>query len=163
MSGHLRYDAHMMCSILRAMLHIALLVLLGAVGAGCASNIKPPRGAQMVVRDMVTTGYCPCRKCCNWKRNWRLQRVVASGPNKGKRKDVGVTASGQKARPGTIAADTRHYPFGTVMHIPGYGYGRVEDRGSAIQGNHIDLFFKKHKQAVRWGRKTVPVKIWVPR
>ncbi|MFP4502917.1 MAG: 3D domain-containing protein [Candidatus Hydrogenedentota bacterium] len=153
----------MMRLILRTALYTVVVALLTVSGIGCASNIKPPRGAQMVVRDMVTTGYCPCGKCCNWKRNWRLRRVVASGPSKGKRKQVGITANGSKARVGTIAADTRHYPFGTVMHVPGYGYGRVEDRGSAIQGNHIDLFFKKHKQAVNWGRKTVPVKVWLPR
>ncbi len=36
---------------------------------------------------------------------------------------------------GTIAADTDHYPFGTRMYIPGYGWGKVEDRGGAIKGD----------------------------
>jgi len=63
-------------------------------------------------------------------------------------------------REGTIAADTRHYPFGTRMHIPGYGWGVVEDRGSAINGpKRIDLFFDSHGQALRWGRKKVKVQI----
>ncbi len=61
---------------------------------------------------------------------------------------------------GTIAADTRYYPFGTVMHIPGYGKGIVEDRGSAIKGRgRIDLFFDSHSDALVWGRKKVPVTI----
>ena len=61
-----------------------------------------------------------------------------------------------------IAADTARYPFGTVMYVPGYGYGRVEDKGSAITGNHIDVFFKRHRDAVAWGRKNLRVKVWFP-
>ncbi len=61
---------------------------------------------------------------------------------------------------GTIAADTSHYPFGTRMFVPGYGWGRVEDRGSAIKGpDRIDLFFSSHSEALRWGRKKVTVLI----
>jgi 3D (Asp-Asp-Asp) domain-containing protein len=89
--------------------------------------------------------------------------VFSSGPLKGKPKKVGITASGTRARKGTIAADTRKYPFGTIMYIEGYGYGRVEDRGGAIKGEHIDLYFRSHKQALEWGKKTKRVKIWVPR
>ena len=62
--------------------------------------------------------------------------------------------------PGTIAADTKHYPFGTIMDVPGYGLGTVEDRGSAIKDpNRINLFFKSHQKALKWGRKKIPVKI----
>lgn len=61
---------------------------------------------------------------------------------------------------GTIAADTRYYPFGTRMYVPGYGWGVVEDRGGAIKGkNRIDLYFDSHQDALRWGRKKVPVTI----
>ena len=61
---------------------------------------------------------------------------------------------------GTIAADTRYYPFGTRIYIPGYGNGVVEDRGSAIKGqNRLDLFFSSHQKALNWGRKKVNVTI----
>ncbi len=61
---------------------------------------------------------------------------------------------------GTIAADTRYHPFGTRMHVPGYGWGVVEDRGGAIKGrNRIDLYFNSHNKALDWGRRTVKVKI----
>ena len=74
---------------------------------------------------------------------------------------MGVTASGTKAKKGTVAADTRFYPFGTIMDVPGYGLCRVEDRGGAIQGPaRIDLFFDSHKEALQWGRKRVSVHIW---
>jgi 3D domain len=63
-------------------------------------------------------------------------------------------------RDGTVAADTKHYPFGTRMYIPGYGWGTVEDRGSKIKGpDRIDLFFHSHDDALQWGRKKVRVAI----
>lgn len=141
---------------------VFLVLVLSVAVCGCATRPKPPRGARGVDRVMTVTGYCKCGKCCNWKRNWLLRPVIASGPHKGEPKKVGITASGTKAEPGTIAADTRRYPFGTIMYVPGYGYGRVEDRGGAIKGDHIDLFFKKHKQAVKWGKRRMRVRVWVP-
>lgn len=138
-----------------------MVLLLAAGCAGCA-RIRPPKRTEPVRRTMLTTGYCKCGKCCGWKRTWYGRPVFASGPNKGKPKRVGITASGTKARHGTIAADTSKYPFGTVMYIEGYGYGRVEDRGGAIKGDHIDLFFHSHKAALEWGRQWVQVKVWIP-
>lgn len=149
-------------TVLRRIVLVSLLAVV--LLSGCAGvRIRPPkRVADVEERVMLTTGYCGCKKCAGWHRNWLLRPVYSSGPNKGKRKKVGITASGAKARKGTIAADPR-YPFGTVMDIPGYGYGRVEDRGGAIRGDHIDLFFKKHKDALRWGKRNKKVKIWIPR
>lgn len=61
---------------------------------------------------------------------------------------------------GTIAADTKYYPFGTRMYIPGYGWGVVEDKGGAIKGpDRIDLFFDSHDDALQWGRRKVAVEI----
>ncbi len=61
---------------------------------------------------------------------------------------------------GTIAADTHYYPFGTRMYVPGYGWGVVSDRGSAIRGpDHIDLYFESHDAALQWGRRRLPVTI----
>jgi 3D (Asp-Asp-Asp) domain-containing protein len=144
---------------------VPILLLLAAVlslGGGCAS-IRPPAGVRPTERVLLTTAYCDCGKCCSWKRNWFFQPVYAAGPRKGQRKVVGVTASGTEARKGTIAADTTRYPFGTVMEIPGYGYGRVEDRGGAIQGDHIDLFFGSHGRAMEWGKQRLRVRIWFPK
>ena len=63
-------------------------------------------------------------------------------------------------RDGTVAADTRYYPFGTRMHIPGYGYGRVEDRGGAIKGERrLDIFYDSHSEALKWGRQKIYVRI----
>ncbi len=94
--------------------------------AGCAHYEK---------RQMTVTAYSSDKVSTNWKRGkilfWR--KYVASGPHKGKRKKVGITSSGTKAKKGTIAADIRYYPYGTRMTIPGYGKGVVEDTGSAMR------------------------------
>lgn len=113
-------------------------------------------------RDMVATAYSDAPVSTNWRRGkilfWRA--YVASGPNKGKRKRVGITSSGTRARRGTIAADTKYYPYGTVMIIPGYGKGVVEDIGGAIKGpNRLDVFFSSRRRALEWGRQRLKVKI----
>ena len=121
-------------------------------------------GMRKEVITIETTAYCKCKKCCGWKRKFGcflFPPVYDSGPNKGKRKKVGITADGRKAKKGTIAADTKYYPFGTIMYIPSYGWGEVHDRGGAIKGpRRIDLFFPSHKKALRWGRQKVKVKIY---
>lgn len=111
---------------------------------------------------MEVTAYCPCGTCCGWERGRWGRPVFSSGPQRGQRKRVGITASGSRARPGTLAADTSLYPFGTIMYVPGYGYGRVEDRGGAIRGQRLDVFFRRHQQALEWGRQPLDVQVWTP-
>lgn len=65
-------------------------------------------------------------------------------------------------RHGTIAADTSIFPMGTVMHVPGYGWGTVEDRGGAIRGHKIDLYYKRHDSALEWGRRNLQVRYAKP-
>jgi 3D (Asp-Asp-Asp) domain-containing protein len=142
-------------------LYKILIVAFSLMPLACMTTDNGLGPATMVV-PMEVTAYCPCKKCCVWKRNWLGRPVFASGSLKGERKKVGQTASGTQADIGTIAADTTLYPFGTVMYVPGYGYGRVEDRGGAIKGQRLDVFFKKHRQAEHWGRATVDVYIWLP-
>lgn len=89
---------------------------------------------------MVATGYCSCAKCCG--------------------KSNGITASGAKAAWGTIAAP-RSFSFGTKMlisELPGTTF-TVQDRGGAITGNRIDIWFPSHAEALAWGRRTIHVKI----
>jgi len=75
----------------------------------------------------------------------------------------GITYSGVKVRRdqvSTIAADTRIFPIGTLLYIPGYGYGVVADTGSAIKGKRIDLYFETIKQVYeQWGKRTVHVEV----
>lgn len=63
----------------------------------------------------------------------------------------GVTASGTKPTPGTtIAADWSILPAGTWVYIEGIGLRRVEDTGSAIKGNRIDVAVDTHDNALRF-------------
>jgi len=118
--------------------------------------------AHYEARNMVVTAYSSDPISTNWRRGkiffWKT--YVASGPHKGKPKKVGITSSGTRARKGTIAADIRYYPYGTVIKIPGYGKGVVEDTGSAIKGpNRLDVYFPTRKRALRWGRQRLIVKV----
>lgn len=75
----------------------------------------------------------------------------------------GITYSGVEVKRdlySTIAADLDIYPIGTIMYIPGYGYGVVADKGSAIHGNKIDLYYPTVKDVyAEWGKKTIDVYI----
>ena len=77
--------------------------------------------------------------------------------------EYGITYSGIKVvrdhkSLSTIAADPKVFPLGTVLFIPGYGYGVVADTGSAIKGKKIDLYFETRDQVYReWGKRTVKV------
>ncbi|MEX2015900.1 MAG: 3D domain-containing protein [Candidatus Hydrogenedentales bacterium] len=66
-----------------------------------------------------------------------------------------------KAKPGTVAAPPS-IPFGALVDVPGYGRGRVEDRGGAIQENRLDVYFKSHRRALEWGRRNLDVVVWLP-
>ncbi len=145
-----------------ALLRFGVLCSLFFILSGCA-GIRPPRGVKPQTFIIEATAYCDCGKCCGWHHSWLppFKPVYSSGSLKGQPKEVGVTASGTNAHKGTIAADTRFYPFGTVMDVPGYGMCRVEDTGGAIKGPaRIDLFFDSHKEALEWGRKRLSVHVW---
>lgn len=144
---------------------ILILLLMIPFTNACSifqNQLKPHFTRIPKIITMEVTAYCACEKCCGWRLNRNGEAVYAYGPRKGKPKIVGMTAGGTKAKPGVIAADISIYPMGTIMYIEGYGYGRVEDSGSAIIGNHIDLFFKDHESAMNWGKQTMKVKVWLP-
>jgi 3D (Asp-Asp-Asp) domain-containing protein len=75
----------------------------------------------------------------------------------------GITYSGVKVRRdqvSTIAADPRLFPIGTLLYIPGYGYGVVADTGSAIKGKRIDLYFETIREVYeQWGKRKVSVQV----
>jgi uncharacterized protein YabE (DUF348 family)/3D (Asp-Asp-Asp) domain-containing protein len=69
-------------------------------------------------------------------------------------KGYGVTASGTKVKEGqTIAVDPKVIPIGYWVYIEGVGFRRAEDRGSAVKGAKIDVFFDTHREAVQFGRQ----------
>lgn len=139
-----------------------LAALAVLVVARCHLILPPLREPDRVVQ-MKTTGYCAGPDCSGWKFNWLGLPVFSSGPNEGKFKIIGQTASGKMARPGTVAVDPDIFPMGTKFYIPGYGYGVAQDVGGAINGNHLDLFFRLHSNAEKWGVQQKKVKVWYSR
>ncbi|WP_338555092.1 3D domain-containing protein [Paenibacillus sp. KS-LC4] len=105
------------------------------------------------------------------KPTYNKVKVVATGytagvESTGKRPghpSYGITYSGVKVRRdmvSTIAADPKLFPIGSLLYIPGYGYGVVADTGSAIKGSRIDLYFETTADVFKqWGKRTVEVEI----
>ncbi len=93
---------------------------------------------------MRVTAYCPCSKCCGESAD-------------------GITANGHRIRSGdTLAAADKKFSFGTEMIVPGYNNDNpieVLDRGGAIRGNKLDVFFNSHRQALEWGVRYLDVKV----
>jgi len=56
-----------------------------------------------------------------------------------------------------VAVDTNVIPMHTRLFIEGYGYAVAGDRGSAIDGNDIDLGFLTVEECMEWGRREVKV------
>lgn len=97
----------------------------------------------VLVGEFILTAYCPCSICCGSYSN-------PSNPE---------TASGAIAQANhTIAADTSILPFGTEVIINGQAY-IVEDVGGGVNGNHIDIFFDTHSEALDFGKKVEKVYI----
>jgi 3D (Asp-Asp-Asp) domain-containing protein len=76
----------------------------------------------------------------------------------------GTTKSGANTQPGIVAADPKVLPIGTVLRIvaPVSQYGgiyTVMDTGAAVKGRTVDIFMPSCARAVRFGRKTVRVRI----
>jgi 3D (Asp-Asp-Asp) domain-containing protein len=108
--------------------------------------LATPARATRVMR-MEVTAYCPCTRCCGSN----AQGITASGKL--------VDYNGGKF----VAADTRVLPFGKKLVIPGYADGapvEVIDRGGAIKGNKLDLYFPTHAEALVWGRQQLDVIVY---
>ncbi|MDM5209908.1 ubiquitin-like domain-containing protein [Peribacillus sp. NJ4] len=75
----------------------------------------------------------------------------------------GVTSTGVdlKSNPGAkiIAVDPSVIPMGSKVYVEGYGYAVAADKGGAIKGNRIDVFFSSKDDAYRWGVKKVKIRV----
>lgn len=93
--------------------------------------VETPEPEIINLGEYKLTAYCACEECCG--------------------KTDGITASGVKAVEGvTVAADTTIHPFGTKLFINGHEY-TVQDKGAAIKGNKVDIFFDNHQEALEFG------------
>ncbi len=92
------------------------------------------------------TAYCSCEKCCDKDPSdeW-----------------YGITATGKRARWGTVAVDKRVVKLGSKLRIKGFPNTifRAEDVGGAIKGKHIDVWFPSHSEALKFGVRDIIVKL----
>lgn len=117
-------------------------------------------------REIITTsrGDTRFRKSITMTATAYDLSFASTGKNPGD-KSYGITASGTRAKPGTVAVDPRVIPLGTKLYIESldgsrdYGFAIAEDKGSAIKGNKIDLFFETASEVRQFGRRKVKVYI----
>lgn len=140
------------CPLFRGLLGWSLLVplLIGASWDGLRdASGDGDKAPSVIVRRMEVTAYCPCARCCGDYAD-------------------GVTASGLPVTHNDgrfVAADTDLLPIGTLLRVPGYAGDDpvpVLDRGGAIRGERLDVFFADHEQARQWGRRTLRVEVVLP-
>jgi 3D (Asp-Asp-Asp) domain-containing protein len=66
----------------------------------------------------------------------------------------GITYTGVRARPGTVAVDPTVIPLGSRLRIDGLpGLYRAEDTGGGIRGAHVDVFMGSRWEALQFGRR----------
>lgn len=94
------------------------------------------QGDKINLGTYTLTAYCACSKCCG--------------------KATGRTASGTYATAGRTIAAPSNFAFGTKLEINGHIY-TVEDRGGAINGNKIDIYFDSHQAALNFGKQQATV------
>lgn len=120
-----------------------LVIVFVIISLSCicmAADFKPTKV------KVTATAYCPCSICC------------------GQHAD-GLTATGRDASKPGVAVDPTQFALGSRFDIPGYNRNNgnwilADDTGKDIKGECIDVRFANHEEAVKWGRKTLTVRIW---
>ena len=141
-----------------------------SLGLGFKKSMPFTNENEQHVQSKETSGKPPkLEDAFDWEKEFPSRTVVATGytagyESTGKKPGdpaYGVTYSGVKVKRdlySTIAADISVFPVGTILFIPGYGFGVVADTGSAIKGNKIDLYYETVEDVYKeWGKKTLDV------
>ncbi|WP_396232393.1 3D domain-containing protein [Fredinandcohnia sp. QZ13] len=135
---------------------------------GLASKLMLRIQGNKVVTASSVESTLPIEEAIDFSK-YPTKTVVATGYTAGVEstgKDAnhpsyGITYSGVKVKRdlySTIAADLNVFPIGTILFIPDYGYGVVADKGGAIKGNKIDLYYETvHDVYNKWGKRTLDV------
>lgn len=109
-----------------------------AQGPGVQKEEKEvaPAPMETSLGRFTITGYCGCEQC--------------SGGHS-------FTYSGTVPTPNhTISADLNYFPLGTKLKIDGTVY-TVEDKGSFVNGNILDIYYGSHQEALAKGTYTAEV------
>lgn len=105
-------------------------VVAGDAAKPQVSDEAPKQGKSLGM--FTTTGYCNCSIC-------------SGGHN--------LTYSGTVPQANhTLSADLDLFPIGTKLMINGTVY-TVEDMGSSVEGNKVDIYYASHEEAIAHGTK----------
>ena len=104
-----------------------------------ATETEPVETEQNSI-EFTVTAYCKCEECCGiWS-------------------DCPTYSGAEPVQGETVAADLSVLPIGSVVDIDGVGERTVQDTGY-IYGNHLDLYFESHQDALEFGRQKLMVEI----
>lgn len=127
----------------------AILLLLGTLLAFPAqvsdARARPRHAAKArhrhrrVVKKVRVTGYCigPCRRCGTRGRTYTGTRTL---------RGIAVARRGRRV-----------LPIGSKVFVPGYGSAHIDDVGGSVGPTQIDLRFKSHHTAAKWGARKIRV------
>ncbi|MCV9886868.1 3D domain-containing protein [Metabacillus halosaccharovorans] len=131
-------------------------------------NSEPTVQTEISSRVEAVNQDMSLEEAIDWSQ-YPVKKVVATGYTAGvestgkspNHPSYGITYSGVKVKRdlySTVAADLDVFPLGTILFIPGYGYGVVADKGGAIKGNRLDLYYETVKDVYNsWGKKQLDV------
>lgn len=98
--------------------------------------------------EVIGKGTAPSRKLTVAGHDYRYERVLsmmttAYDGSRGMNGAWGAVAAwnGEPLKRGDVAVDPTVIPLGSYLYVDGYGLARAVDTGSAIVGDHIDLYF----------------------
>jgi len=143
---------------------IGLLLSIISTGTALAQTIEPVDSLELA--EPTGQAYEKASICSAYYSPLPGQGRYATGTYAG---DIRLNgngvhgASGMAVFPGMVAAPSV-YPFGTKMFIPGLGMSTVADRGGAIQGNRLDIWFGFGEEALvralQFGRRSCLVTVY---
>jgi 3D (Asp-Asp-Asp) domain-containing protein len=98
------------------------------------------------------------------RSRWLSVELTAYSASEQEGTAAGITYTGVRARPGTVAVDPAVIPLGSRLRIAGLpGLYRAEDTGGGIRDAHVDVFMESPVLAFQFGRRSnVPVEILEP-
>ena len=142
---------------------------LGSMGISLLSLKQAVKTEKNIPMTEVVSKETPTlENSIDWSK-YPVQKVVATGytagyESTGKKPghpEFGITYSGVLVKRdlySTVAADLNVFPIGTILFIPGYGYGVVADKGGAIKGHKVDLYYETIDDVYNeWGKKEIDV------
>lgn len=138
--------------------------LYGENGVRVKTEVQSAAPAQKASAPAEKTASAPAEKTASsQEKQGKTISVEATAYTANCNGCSGVTANGTnlKSNPDVkvIAVDPSVIPLNSQVYVEGYGYAVAADKGGAIQGNRIDVFYSSKDKAVEWGRKNVKVTI----